>query len=214
MRNHAADLTTIRVVLVDDHASYRAGLRILLQQERDIVVVGQAGNGDEALAIVAALGDALDVLVLDIDMPGMGGITATRELTARWPRLPILLLTAFAHFAQSGIEAGANGFVLKEQDPDEIIKAIRALHKGGALLHSSAQAQLVKAAQGKRPRLAPRELEVLSALAEGASTRDLQERFALSESAVGRLITIIEAKLDASSRTHAVVIALRQGLIQ
>ncbi|HEU4324496.1 MAG TPA: response regulator transcription factor [Roseiflexaceae bacterium] len=214
MGDTAADRALIRVVLVDNHPSYRTGLRSLLERERDITVLGEANTADEALPLFERLGGAIDVLVLDVDMPGIGGIAATRELIKRRPDLPILLLTAFSYYAQAGIEAGARGFVLKEQPTHEVIQAIRAIHQGATPLHTSAQSQLVETVQGKRPCLTPRELDILIELSNGASTQDLQAHFAFSESAISRLLAGIEAKLEALSRTHAVAIAIRHGLIQ
>ncbi|HEU4328654.1 MAG TPA: response regulator transcription factor, partial [Roseiflexaceae bacterium] len=143
MGQSATEHAPIRVVLVDNHASYRAGLRTLLELERDLAVVGEADTGDTALAVLEGLGVAPDVVVLDVDMPGMGGIEATRALLKQWSGLPILLLTAYAHYAEAGIHAGARGYVLKEQDGDDIIQAIRTLHRGGTALHPTAQVQLV-----------------------------------------------------------------------
>ncbi|HEU4328737.1 MAG TPA: LuxR C-terminal-related transcriptional regulator, partial [Roseiflexaceae bacterium] len=113
-----------------------------------------------------------------------------------------------------GIHAGARGYVLKEQDGDDIIQAIRTLHRGGTALHPTAQVQLVDSVQGRSPRLLPRELDILTKLSHGATTAEVGANLAMSESAVSRVIATIEEKLEASSRAHAVAIAMRRGLIQ
>lgn len=204
----------IRLLLVDDHASYRAGIRALAELEPDLEVVGEAGTAEEAIAQLETLCGAVDVVVLDVDMPGAGGLHATQVIDERWPDIAVLLLSGHTRYSESGIQAGARAYILKDADEHEIFQAVRAVHRGTAVLDPRIQGQIVAAMQGRTPGLTVREADVLTALSNGASNSELMAQFALSESAIGRLIASIEAKLGAESRAHAVAIALRRGLIR
>lgn len=208
----------IRVLLVDDHAILRKGIRALLSTEPDIEVVGEASDGQEALARSAALQP--DVILMDLVMPNMDGIEATRQVVGRQPDARVLVLTSFVADDKvfPAIKAGALGYILKDSGPKELVQAIRQVHRGEPTLEPEiARKVLFELAQPpKRPPtsepLTARELEVLRLIAQGKSNREIAEELILAELTVRTHVSNVLGKLHLASRTQAALYALKEGL--
>jgi DNA-binding NarL/FixJ family response regulator len=210
----------IRVFLVDDHRVVRGGVSAYLEMVNDIEVAGEAARGGEALARIAVLeaGDGLpDVVLMDLVMPDMDGITATREIKARWPAVEVVAMTSFAEEAKvrGALEAGAVGYLLKDADAVQVAQAIRAAVAGQS--HLDPVAARLLADSVRRPRsaaqpLTPREREVLTLVARGSSNRQIADTLAVSERTARTHVSAILAKLGLASRTQAALWAVREGL--
>lgn len=211
----------LRVLLVDDHEIVRTGLRLLFQAEPDILIVGEAGSGEAAIAAVTALKP--DVVVMDIAMPGMNGIEATRQIKAVSPETAVLALTMHEeepYFFQM-LEAGASGYVPKRAAADDLISAIRIVAQGQVFLYPSLARLLVQdylqretADQpAQSDPLTPREREVLSLIAEGLTNREIAEALVISVKTVDRHRENIMHKLNLHNRVELVKYAIAKGLI-
>lgn len=205
---------TIRVLLADDHPPLRLGLRVLLEREPDIEVVAEAESGEEALAKILALQP--DVAVLDCRLPGLSGPEVAREIQRRGLGVRILALSAYRyeHYVRGMLEAGAVGYLLKEEAPEAIVEAIRAAARGG-MYFSSGIADVVRAIrEGKSSvGLTKQEMGILGLMAEGLSNKEIAFRLGLSERTVAFHVSNILQKLGARSRTEAVVKAKERGII-
>lgn len=214
----------IRILLVDDQRLMREGLRVLLELEEGLEVVGEAGDGKEALELYAALRP--DVVLMDVRMPGMDGVEATRRLRERWPEARILILTTFDDDAYvfEGLRAGALGYLLKDVSGGDLAEAIRMVAAGGAPLAPSVARKVVaefsRLAPPSRPPdeglpepLSEREKEVLRLLAQGLSNREIAERLVLAEGTVKNHVTTILQKLGVRDRTQAALRARQLGLL-
>ncbi|NTU81624.1 MAG: response regulator transcription factor [Chloroflexales bacterium] len=209
----------IRVVLVDDHALLRKGIIALLAREPDIVVVGEAGDGQEAIARAAALRP--DVILMDLVMPGLDGIAAIRQITSAQPEIRILVLTSFATDEKvfPAIKAGALGYLLKDSGPEALVQAIRQVAHGESSLHPIIARKVLHelahpAAHPLTPQpLTARELEVLRLLAQGLSNREIADRLVITEMTVRTHVSNILGKLHLASRIQAALYALREGLV-
>ncbi len=205
---------TIRVVLADDHSVVRRGIRDFLTEAGDITVVAEAENGAQALDLVAR--HQPDVAVLDIQMPEGNGIDVARRLRADGLTLGILLLTAFDDppYIRAALDAGANGYVLKSSQADEIVEAVHAVHEGKQVLDSKLPEQPHTPLSGEpSPRLTERECAVLALAARGLTNKAIGFQLSISDRTVqGHLANIYE-KLGAASRTEAVTRAVALGLI-
>ena len=209
---------TIRVLLADDHAILRKGIRALLSTEPDIEVVAEAGDGAEAVARAEAFRP--DVILMDLVMPGVDGIEATRQIVARLPAVRVLVLTSFVDDDKvfPAIKAGALGYILKDTGPDDLVRAIRQVHRGEPTLEPEiARKVLFELSQPARKPptvdpLTPRELEVLRLLAQGKSNREIADDLVLSEMTVRTHVSNILGKLHLASRTQAALYALKEGL--
>lgn len=213
----------ITLLLVDDQRLMLDGLRTLLELEDDLVVVAEASNGEEALARYKETQPT--VVLMDIRMPGMDGVEATRRLRARHPDARIIILTTFDddEYVFEGLRAGAVGYLLKAVSGDELAAAIRTVARGGALIDPAVTHKVVTefarlAAPARSPALpAPlsqRELEVLQLLAQGLNNRAIAQRLFLAEGTVKNYISTLLHKLDARDRAHAVSLAHELGLIE
>src|SRR4051812_36127340 len=226
-------VTNIRVLIVDDQSLIRVGIQALLSRKPDIEVVGQAGDGAEALRQIAALDP--DVVLMDIRMPGMDGVEATRQLVARGTRAGIIILTTFRDDANvfSALAAGARGYLLKDTDHEELAEAIRVVASGCALIHPEITAQVLREfsrlaapaaapASAARPALSDarlalltdRELAILRMLGSGRTNQEISARLALSVGTVKNHISTILGKLDVRDRTQAGLLAQQAGLAE
>ncbi len=214
----------IRVVVVDDQALVRAGFAMVLNHQQDIEVVGEAGDGLEAVAIVGE--QRPDVVLMDIRMPKLDGLEATLRILeeADWP-VRVLILSTFDpdEYIYRALRAGASGFVLKDIPPEELVSGVKTVHEGGALLAPSITQRLigrfatrleVDTAVGKRlERLTEREREVLAAIARGMSNGEISEQLFIGASTVKSHVSSILTKLGLRDRAQAVVFAYESGLI-
>jgi two-component system, NarL family, response regulator LiaR len=208
----------VRVLIVDDHAIVRKGIRALLSEAGGFEVVGEADNGQAA--VLAAQETQPDVVLMDLLMPGMDGIEATRQITSRQPKARILVLTSFAadNKVFPAIKAGATGYLLKDSSPDELVRAIRQVQRGEPSLHPAIARKLLQEIARPAERepapeaLTARELEVLQLIAQGLSNQEIADRLTVSESTVRAHVSRILGKLHLASRTQAALYAVREGL--
>ena len=212
----------IKILIADDHAFVREGTRRILEQEPDLEVVAEAGNGEEAVALASDLKP--DVAIIDVAMPKLDGIEATRRIKALCPAVAVLVLSAYDddQFVFGLLEAGAAGYLLKSVRGHEIVSAIRAVDAGESVLHPSVArkvlnrfASVSNKTQRKKPLelLTERELEVLKLVTRGLSNKDIAEELSLSIRTVQGHLANIFNKLRVSSRTEAVVHALKEGWV-
>ncbi|MGI8773605.1 MAG: response regulator [Actinomycetota bacterium] len=218
------DGDAIKVLIVDDHALFRRGLQMVLEGEPDIEVVGEAGDGHEALECAERV--TPDVVLMDVHMPKRSGIEATSEMKEVLPSTKVLMLTISEEEADlyEAIKAGASGYLLKEISIEEIANAVRQVHAGQSLISPSMASKLLNefAAMVKRrdersqvpgPRLTQRELEVLKLVAKGMNNRDIGSELFISENTVKNHVRNILEKLHLHSRMEAVVYAVREKLL-
>ncbi len=208
----------IKILLVDDHAIMRDGIRALLGLYDDIEIVGEASEGNEAIEKTQEL--MPDVVVMDIAMPGMDGLEATRRIKKKNPKVKILVLTQHDNreYILSAIKAGTAGYVPKKALGSELVSAIRAVCKGESFLYPSAAATLIKdylhrADEEPYDRLTAREREILKLIAEGHTSREIADRLFISLKTVLGHRTKIMQKLDIHNRTELIRYAMRKGLI-
>jgi NarL family two-component system response regulator LiaR len=209
---------TIRILIVDDHAIVRKGIHALLKTETGMQVVGEAGDGQEAVSLAQTLKP--DLILMDLVMPRMDGIEATRRITEGEGAPRILVLTSFAADDKvfPAIKAGALGYLLKDSGPEELVRAIRQVHRGEPSLEPSiARKVLQELSHPTRTELTPeplseRELDVLRLIAQGCSNRTIAEKLVISEVTVRTHVSNILGKLHLASRTQAALYALREGL--
>lgn len=212
----------IRVLLVDDHAVVREGTRQLLEREPDIAVVGEAGTGEEAVRLAQTLQP--DVVVMDVRMPGMGGVEATKRIKQHQPGVEILVLTAHDddQYVFTLLEAGATGYLLKTAPVSELVKAIHEVNEGQSALDPAVARKVVQQVKsGGRPKqqeayesLTEREQEVLKLLAEGKTNKEIADALIISDRTVQTHLSNIFSKMDVSSRTEAVLVAIRRGWLR
>jgi two-component system, NarL family, response regulator LiaR len=210
--------SSVRVLIVDDHAIVRKGIRALLSEAGGFEVVGEAGSGQEA--VLRAQETHPDVILMDVLMPGMDGIEATRQITSRQPKTRILVLTSFAadNKVFPAIKAGALGYLLKDSSPEELVRAIRQVHRGEPSLHPTIARKLLQ--EIARPAellpapeaLTDREMTVLRLIAQGLTNQEIADRIAVSEPTVRTHVSRILGKLHLASRTQAALYAVREGL--
>lgn len=223
-----------RVLLVDDQTLIRQGIRVLLMTEPGMEVIGEAANGKEALKLVEELRP--EVVLMDVRMPEMDGVTATREITAAHPEIGVIILTTFDDEAYifEGLRAGARGYLLKDISSEEMAEAVRVVARGGALIQPSITRKVLSefarlsgqspseqitahpAAHHPAPLAEPlteRELDVLRCIAEGLSNREIAERLVITEGTVKNHVSNLIAKLDVRDRTQALLKAQEIGLL-
>ena len=209
----------IRIAIVDDHAMVRAGLRQFFADEVDFRVVAEASNGREALDIVRQ--GEVDVIVMDISMPGQSGVDALAAIKARAPDLPVLILSGFAeeHYATTLLRQGAAGYLNKDCDPQEIVKAIRTVYRGRKYITAGVAERLADglAGGGDKPaheQLSERELQVFLRLARGETIGHMATSMSLSVKTVSTYRTRVMEKMALSSNSDLTYYALKNGLIQ
>lgn len=218
-----ADAGTIAVVVVDDHAVVRRGLRAFLDSEPDLEVVGDADGGAEALALLERLeqeGRLPDVVLMDLQMSPVDGIESTRLIRARHADIEVVALTSFAEEERvhAAFEAGASGYLLKDADADEVVAAIRAAHRGEFQLVPAVARRLMASLRSaprddRRHQLTARELEVLRLVAAGRANKEIAAELAISERTARTHVSNILSKLDLRSRTQAALWAAGEGIV-
>jgi DNA-binding NarL/FixJ family response regulator len=211
----------IRILLADDHAVVRKGIREFLEEPGDIEVIAEAEDGAEALRLVET--HQPDVAVLDIRMPEMTGVEATRRIKERFPQVRVLILTAYDDdpYVFALLQAGADGYVLKTASGDELVRAVRTVYAGRTALSPEIAGKVVRQATSHRPEgaaaqvepLTGRELEVLRLAAQGLTNRAIGHQLGISHRTVQGHLASMYGKLGVSSRTEAVTEALRRGWI-
>ncbi len=208
----------IRILIVDDHAIVRKGLRALLVTEPGLEVVAEAENGQQAIAEARRLSP--DVVLMDLVMPGTDGLEATRHIRAEQPEVRILVLTSFATDDKvfPALKAGALGYLLKDSGPEELVQAIRQVYHGESSLHPSIARRLLLemvspgGQEAMSGILTHRELDVLRLVAQGWTNREIAEGLGIGETTVRTHVSSILSKLNVGSRTQAALYALREGL--
>jgi DNA-binding NarL/FixJ family response regulator len=208
---------TIKVLIVDDHHVVREGLRRILETDENIEILGEARNGEEAIAKAVALRP--DVVLMDLRMPGIDGIAATREIKEKLPDVNVLVLTLYAEdLVSQAVEAGVSGYLLKDSDSDQITKGIHQVYDGLSPIAPSLTRGLVsefaKLSRSNRSSiLTSRQIEILKLVAEGESGKQIGEKLFLSTSTVKREVRHIFDKLGVNDRAHAVSEAMKRNLI-
>jgi two-component system response regulator NreC len=212
----------IRVLIVDDHALFREGIRLILQNQGTIKIVGEAADGEEAINMARTLKP--DIVLMDVTMPGVDGLAATRQIKEDFPETQVLMLTMHESddYFFRGLSAGASGYVLKEAVSADLIAAIQSVAEGKVFLYPSVAKKLVAdylsragtaEARGKYQRLTPREREVLFMIGEGRSDKEIAEQLIISPNTVQSHRWHIMEKLDLHNRAELIKYAIRRGLI-
>jgi NarL family two-component system response regulator LiaR len=218
MTDHTTDGSPIRVLITDDHAIVREGLRGLISSEPGMEVVGEAADGNEAVSLAHSLQP--DVILLDLVMPRKGGLEAIAEITQENPQAHILVLTSFAEDEKvfAAIKRGALGYLLKDSSPQELLQAIREVSQGESSLHPTIARKLIREL-GQPSDLPPaeepltvREVEVLQLVAQGFTNQEIADRLVISERTVRNHVSSDLDKLHLANRTQAALYALREGL--
>jgi DNA-binding NarL/FixJ family response regulator len=213
-------MTALRVLVVDDHPLFRFGLCAALAQRDDIEVVGEAAGGQAAIAAAAAT--TPDVVVMDLHLPDLGGVEATRAITTAQPQIGVLVLTMFddSESVFNAMRAGARGYLLKGAEPDELVRAVQAVARGEAIFGQSIAAQVLRYFNGLNastvsfPELTAREREVLELIAAGRNNTQIAQVLNLSGKTVRNHVSIIFGKLRVADRAQAIVRAREAGLGQ
>jgi NarL family two-component system response regulator LiaR len=211
----------IRILLADDHALFRQGLRSLLEAEPDFRVIGEARDGREALR--HALEARPDIILMDIQMPGLDGVQATQEILREWPQAKVIMLTMYRQDAYvfEAVKTGARGYLLKDADAKELLEAIRRVQAGEVLLDAELAEQIIQDFKRKheatpRPHaeLSEREVQILRLVAQGYTNLEIASELSLSEKTVRNRLSDIFQKLHLNNRTQAALYALREGLAE
>jgi DNA-binding NarL/FixJ family response regulator len=202
----------ITCLIVDDHEVVREGLRLALSRSPQVRVVGEAGDGESAVALVERRRP--DVVLMDIRMPGMDGLDATRMIMEREPQTAVIIFTAYSERAllARGLESGARGYLLKEAAHDTLLRAIEKVATGESFVDPALMPSVL-AAKDREELLTAREREILKLLADGMSNSDVAAKLFISQETVKSHVRHILTKLEADTRTHAVAIALRESMI-
>jgi DNA-binding NarL/FixJ family response regulator len=206
-----SDSSTIRVILVDDHPVVRFGLAAIIGLQPDMVVVAEAGSGEEACSICAR--HPADVVLMDLRLPGLSGLEAIRAIRKSHPKLRFIILTTYDgdEDIHRALEAGAQAYILKGMSHNELVNAIRTVHSGLKYIPASVSKSLAE--RPPHSELSARELEVLELIVKGHSNREIGEALGISEATVKWHVNIILSRLNVSDRTQATVAALQRGIV-
>jgi two-component system, NarL family, response regulator len=206
-----SDSTTIRVMLVDDHPVVRFGLAAIIGLQPDMAVVAEAGSGEEACALCAR--QPADVMLMDLRLPGMGGVEAIRAIRKLHPKLRFIVLTTYDgdEDIHRALEAGAQAYLLKGMSHNDLVNAIRTVHAGLKFIPASVSKSLAE--RPPHSELSAREMEVLKLIVNGCSNREIGEALGISEATVKWHVNIILSRLNVSDRTQATVAALQRGIV-
>lgn len=210
----------IKILIADDHHVVRRGLAFFLRTQDQIEIIGEAGNGMEAVGMAELLKP--DLVLMDLSMPIMDGIEATKKIKEKLPQIKVMILTSFSdqNHVIPAIEAGASGYQLKDVEPDELVKAIKQLMTGENQLHPKATSQILNHLASKNEMKRPfedltrREFEVLQEIARGKSNKEIAASLFITEKTVKTHVSNILAKLSLSDRTQAALYAVRNGIIK
>jgi len=213
----------IRILLADDHALFRQGLKSLLEAESDFKVIGEAKDGREALR--HALEAYPDIILMDIQMPGLDGVQATQEILKEWPEAKVIMLTMYRQdsYVFEAVKAGARGYMLKDVDAKELLEAIRQVHQGEVLLDAEMAEQIIQDFKAKQEQestpkehaeLSEREVQILRLVARGYTNLEIASELSISEKTVRNRLSDIFQKLHINNRTQAALYALREGLAE
>lgn len=209
----------IRILLAEDQAMVRQGLKMMIETDPGIEVTGEAMNGKQAVALCET--QAFDLIIMDIRMPEMDGLEATRIILSRWPKCKVLILTTFNddEYALEALKSGACGYMLKDADTSELIRSIRSCLEGGLVLEDQVAAnimpKLIKQPVQEKvlESLTPRELDIICRIGEGRSNREISDELALSVGTIKNHISMILDKLELRDRTQIAIYAIRHGLV-
>lgn len=209
----------IRILLVEDQVLVRRGLKMMIETDPEIQVTGEASNGQEAVNLCEK--NAFDLILMDIRMPEMDGLEANRIIQSRWPGSKVLILTTFNddQYAIEALKSGARGYMLKDAEPEELIRSIRSCLSGGLAIEDHVAANvmptLISGAEVKKAdaSLTPRELSIIRKIGEGRSNREISEELNLSVGTVKNHISQILDKLELRDRTQIAIYAIRHGLV-
>lgn len=217
------DKEMISVMIVDDHPLFRKGICLYLEDNNDINLLKELENGEEAISFLEENSDQVDVIIMDLQMPGMDGGQATKEICRRWPEIKVLVLTSYGSWDKvySLLNSGAVGYLLKDAKPDELVIAIKAVHAGGTYFGKEIALELLNRIEGKEEPVAQeliepltdRELDVLKLIGQGLGNSEIGEELHISNNTVKSHVSNIFQKLNVNSRTQAAFYAMRQGLI-
>ncbi|MGY0693792.1 response regulator transcription factor [Virgibacillus sp. FSP13] len=210
----------LRVLLVEDQAIVRQGLKVILEQDEEITVTHEAENGQEALAVLEK--HLIDFVMMDVRMPVMNGIEATRRIKAQWPDIKILILTTFNddEYAVQALKEGANGFLLKTSESEKLIDAVHSCMKGGLTIHDEVAAKVLpRLLQQTKPagadfRLSPRELAITKLIGEGMTNKEIAEQLYLSIGTVKNHLTQILQKTGMRDRTQLAIYAVKHDIYE
>lgn len=203
--------TTIRILIADDHAIFRQGLATIINRDPDMITIAQAENGEQAIALFQE--HQPDVTLMDLRMPQVDGVTAIGAIRAIAKSARIIVLTTYDSDEDiyRGLQAGAKGYLLKETEPDELLNAIRTVHRGQQYIPPDVGAKLAQ--RLSNPELSERELEVLRSLAQGMSNAEIAAALSIGEGTVKSHVNRILNKLDVNDRTQAVIVAVKRGIV-
>ncbi len=208
---------SIRILLADDHTVVRSGLSAVLAMQDDFKIVGEAGDGEEALRLCESLRP--NVVLMDLLMPKLDGVSATKVIKERWPQMQVIALTSFKEkeYVEGALKAGANGYLLKNVSADELVNAVRRAVAGQpSLSPEAAQVLINKVNEHTQPGLdmTEREKEILALMVEGLSNNKIAERLTINQSTVKFHVSNVLAKLGVASRTEAVALAVKRRLVE
>ncbi|MGM0852579.1 MAG: response regulator [Bacillota bacterium] len=209
----------IKLLLVDDHAVLRDGLKTIIESEDDIKVIGEAVSGSDALNKVREL--APNIILMDINLPGMNGVEVTRILKQQYPHIKVLILTMHSHeeYFMSAIKEGADGYLLKDAPSDQVVEAVRTVFHGESVIHPSLTRKLLTFHQQKQRKdkeenlLTEREREVLTCLVEGLTNKEIGKRLFVSDKTVKIHVSNIFKKLNVKSRSQVIIHAVQNKLV-